>query len=135
MINKPTKLKRNAFTVHNFFKTLPSVWKLKKKTIFFLLSVTLIQSRALTPNDSDSILEDPQFEFYEKLKNLRFSFDCSDKAVGFYADQEHDCQIFHMCNGEGKRVPHVCANETSFNQEFRVCDWRHNFECSKAHEW
>lgn len=66
---------------------------------------------------------------------MTFTFDCSDKAVGFYADQEYDCQIFHMCNEEGERVPHVCANETSFNQEYRICDWKYNFECSEAHNW
>lgn len=71
----------------------------------------------------------------DNLKNLTFKFDCSDKAVGFYADQEYNCQIFHMCNEEGRRVPHVCANETSFNQEFRICDWEYNFDCSEAHKW
>ncbi|KAB0804730.1 hypothetical protein PPYR_01700 [Photinus pyralis] len=70
-----------------------------------------------------------------RFENMTFTFDCSNRAVGFYADPEYDCQIFHMCNGDGKRIPHVCANETSFNQEFRICDWEYNFDCSQAEKW
>ncbi|KAF5304768.1 hypothetical protein FQA39_LY09545 [Lamprigera yunnana] len=74
-------------------------------------------------------------QLYENFENLTFTFDCTNKAVGFYADKEYDCQIFHMCNEQGKRIPHVCANETSFNQEFRICDWEYNFDCSEAEKW
>ncbi|KAK5647219.1 hypothetical protein RI129_002111 [Pyrocoelia pectoralis] len=74
-------------------------------------------------------------EGYENFENLTFTFDCSNRAVGFYADPEYNCQIFHMCNEVGKRIPHVCANETSFNQEFRICDWEYNFDCSQAAKW
>ncbi|KDR15894.1 uncharacterized protein LOC110833106 [Zootermopsis nevadensis] len=72
---------------------------------------------------------------WEEFPNLTFSFDCSDRAVGFYADTEHHCQIFHMCDEDGRRIPYICANETSFNQEFRVCDWEYNFDCSQAQQW
>lgn len=69
------------------------------------------------------------------IEQIQFTFDCSNKAVGFYADVEYDCQIFHMCDAKGKRIPHVCANDTSFNQEFRICDWEYNFKCSDAPKW
>ncbi|XP_008195707.2 cuticular protein analogous to peritrophins 1-E isoform X3 [Tribolium castaneum] len=69
------------------------------------------------------------------IENATFTFDCTNRAIGFYADVEYDCQIFHMCDPEGRRIPHVCANDTSFNQEYRVCDWENNFDCSEAPKW
>ncbi|XP_046682965.1 uncharacterized protein LOC124369191 [Homalodisca vitripennis] len=72
---------------------------------------------------------------WEEFANLTFTFDCSDRAVGFYADQEHHCQIFHMCDEDGRRIPYVCANDTSFNQQYRVCDWEYNFDCADAQNW
>jgi Chitin binding Peritrophin-A domain. len=76
-----------------------------------------------------------QAKRWEDFPNLTFTFDCSDRAVGFYADTEHHCQIFHMCDEDGRRIPYICANDTSFNQEFRVCDWEYNFDCSQAPQW
>lgn len=72
---------------------------------------------------------------WEEFPNVTFTFDCSDKAVGFYADQEFNCQIFHMCDEDGRRIPYMCANDTGFNQEFRICDWQYNFDCSQVQEW
>ncbi|XP_022188530.1 U-scoloptoxin(01)-Er1a [Nilaparvata lugens] len=72
---------------------------------------------------------------WEDFPNLTFTFDCSDKAVGFYADTEHHCQIFHMCDEDGRRIPYICANDTSFNQQYRVCDWDYNFDCADAQNW
>ncbi|XP_044739496.1 U-scoloptoxin(01)-Er1a [Chrysoperla carnea] len=72
---------------------------------------------------------------WEDFPNLTFTFDCSDRSVGFYADTEHHCQIFHMCDEDGRRIPYICANETSFNQEFRICDWEYNFDCADATKW
>jgi hypothetical protein len=76
-----------------------------------------------------------QAKRWEDFPNLTFTFDCTDRAVGFYADTEHHCQIFHICDEDGRRIPYICANETSFNQEFRVCDWEYNFDCSQATQW
>ncbi|XP_049806749.1 uncharacterized protein LOC126249138 [Schistocerca nitens] len=72
---------------------------------------------------------------WEEFPNVTFTFDCSDRAVGFYADMEHHCQIFHMCDEDGRRIPYLCANDTSFNQEYRVCDWEYNFDCQKSQDW
>ncbi|KAK9890984.1 hypothetical protein WA026_013322 [Henosepilachna vigintioctopunctata] len=70
-----------------------------------------------------------------ELDNITFSFDCSKRAIGFYADVEYNCQFFHMCDQNGRRVPHMCANDTTFNQEYRICDWHYNFNCSEAPMW
>lgn len=63
---------------------------------------------------------------------MEFHFDCSDKPIGFYADLEFDCKIFHMCDAYGRRVPHICANDTAFNQRYRVCDWEYNVNCADS---
>ena len=44
-------------------------------------------------------------------------------------------QIFHMCDEDGRRIPYMCANETSFNQKFRVCDWNYNVDCESSPDW
>ncbi|XP_018324402.1 uncharacterized protein LOC108736459 [Agrilus planipennis] len=78
---------------------------------------------------------------YQRVKrgnsyeNMTFTFDCTNKPVGFYADQEYNCNVFHMCDEKGTRIPHACASGTSFNQEYRICDWDYNFNCSEAHKW
>lgn len=71
----------------------------------------------------------------DDLENITFTFDCTKRPIGFYADVEYNCQVFHMCDEKGNRIPHVCANDTSFNQEFRICDWEYNFDCEEAPKW
>ena len=44
-------------------------------------------------------------------------------------------QIFHMCDEDGRRIPYMCGNETSFNQKFRVCDWNYNVDCASSPDW
>ncbi|XP_059471301.1 U-scoloptoxin(01)-Er1a-like [Neocloeon triangulifer] len=72
---------------------------------------------------------------WEEFPNVTFTFDCTNRPIGFYADVEHHCHIFHMCDEEGRRIPYICANETGFNQEYRVCDWNYNFNCEDAPNW
>lgn len=73
--------------------------------------------------------------YIDNLDTTKFNFDCRDRPVGFYADIDYNCQIFHMCDEEHNRIPHICANETSFNQEYRICDWDYNFNCNHAEKW
>lgn len=40
-----------------------------------------------------------------------------------------------MCDGNKRRIPHICPQNTSFNQEYRICDWEYNFNCSDAPKW
>ncbi|XP_064085645.1 uncharacterized protein LOC135200863 isoform X5 [Macrobrachium nipponense] len=72
---------------------------------------------------------------WEEFPNVTFTFDCTNRPVGFYADQEFNCQLFHMCDEDGRRIPYMCANDTAFNQEYRICDWQYNFDCSAAQNW
>jgi len=69
------------------------------------------------------------------MPNVTFTFDCTDRPIGFYADLEFDCMIFHMCDEDGRRIPYMCGNNTSFNQKFRVCDWTYNVDCPNSPNW
>uniref|UniRef100_T1JAS0 Chitin-binding type-2 domain-containing protein n=1 Tax=Strigamia maritima TaxID=126957 RepID=T1JAS0_STRMM len=73
---------------------------------------------------------------WEELPNVTFHFDCTSRAVGFYADLEFECMIFHMCDEDGRRIPHICGGDgTGFNQEYRICDWMTNFNCKDSENW
>ena len=65
------------------------------------------------------------------------SFMCEFQPVeGYYADQEADCQLYHVCSdiGDGlySKFDFLCPNGTIFNQEEFVCDWWFNVDCSQA---
>ncbi|CAG7708409.1 unnamed protein product, partial [Allacma fusca] len=71
----------------------------------------------------------------ENYPSFELNFDCRDRPVGFYADVEHDCQVFHMCDADGVRIPHICPNDTAFHQQYRVCDWAYNVDCQDSPNW
>ncbi|XP_015602004.1 uncharacterized protein LOC107270990 [Cephus cinctus] len=86
-----------------------------------------------------------QLETYEDLSdipsdfdffaNLTFTFSCEGKSVGLYADQEYACRIFHVCDENGDDIPIICDNGTFFDQQQRICDWRQEIKCDRAHDW
>nr|XP_053627653.1 pro-resilin-like [Cherax quadricarinatus] len=65
-------------------------------------------------------------------------FSCDDQAVpGYYADTAPDasCQVFHICQDRAVRRQKdsfLCPNGTIFNQQYLVCDWWFNVDCSQA---
>lgn len=76
-----------------------------------------------------------QVKRWEEFPNATFTFDCTDRSIGFYADLEFDCQIFHLCDAAGRRVPYMCDKMTAFNQKYRVCDWAYNVDCEASPDW
>ena len=69
-------------------------------------------------------------------------FQCEDQAVsGYYADDadEAGCQVFHICQlretGQVQQDSFLCPNGTIFNQQYLVCDWWFNFDCSTAQDF
>jgi Chitin binding Peritrophin-A domain len=65
------------------------------------------------------------------------AFSCDGQVDGgFYADSETKCQAFHICatNGHGGLVKYsfLCPNGTIFNQNYFICDWWFNFDCTQA---
>ncbi|KAI1301587.1 hypothetical protein HDE_02777 [Halotydeus destructor] len=62
----------------------------------------------------------------------RTSFDCQDMDYsGFYADLETNCQVYHSCN-RGRKHSFLCPNGTIFSQEYLICDWWYNVDCSES---
>lgn len=64
-------------------------------------------------------------------------FSCEGQVNGgYYADSEAQCQVFHICaaNAEGglAKYSFLCPNGTIFNQEYFICDWWFNVDCSEA---
>ena len=55
---------------------------------------------------------------------------------GYYADPDTECQAFHVCTADGQgglsKNSFLCPNGTIFNQNYFICDWWFNFECSEA---
>ncbi|KAK7074672.1 hypothetical protein SK128_023726 [Halocaridina rubra] len=68
-------------------------------------------------------------------------FDCDFQTVpGYYADTDPEagCQVFHICQDRALRRQKdsfLCPNGTIFNQQYLVCDWWFNFDCSTAEDF
>ena len=67
------------------------------------------------------------------------SFLCDGQVDGgYYSDPEADCQAFHICAGDGTggltKYSFLCPNGTLFNQQYFVCDWWFNVDCSLAED-
>ena len=65
------------------------------------------------------------------------SFFCDGQVDGgYYSDPEAECQAFHICAGDGTggltKYSFLCPNGTLFNQQYFVCDWWFNVDCSLA---
>jgi len=65
------------------------------------------------------------------------AFTCEGQVNGgYYADPEAECQAFHICSagaeGELAKYSFLCPNGTIFNQEYFICDWWFNVDCSEA---
>ena len=54
----------------------------------------------------------------------------------YYADTDADCQSFHICAPDGSnsllKYSFLCPNGTLFNQQYFICDWWFNVDCSQA---
>merc|ERR1712244_42469 len=57
---------------------------------------------------------------------------------GYYSDPEAECQAFHICTADGAgglaKYSFLCPNGTLFNQNYFICDWWFNFDCSTAED-
>ena len=65
------------------------------------------------------------------------AFSCEGQVDGgYYADEEAECQVFHICTADGAgglaKYSFLCPNGTVFNQNYFICDWWFNFDCAEA---
>jgi len=68
------------------------------------------------------------------------SFLCDGQVDGgYYADPEAECQVFHICANDGTggltKYSFLCPNGTLFQQQYFVCDWWFNVDCSTAEDF
>ncbi|XP_027210934.2 uncharacterized protein [Penaeus vannamei] len=62
-------------------------------------------------------------------------FSCEEQQFpGYYADTapEAGCQVFHICQFDGRQDAFLCPNGTLFNQQYFVCDWWFNVDCAAS---
>jgi len=75
------------------------------------------------------------YPIYSEVPETSFSCD-GQVDGGYYADPEAECQVFHICAGSVEatlsRYSFLCPNGSLFNQEYFVCDWWFNVDCSQA---
>uniref|UniRef100_T1J0R3 Chitin-binding type-2 domain-containing protein n=1 Tax=Strigamia maritima TaxID=126957 RepID=T1J0R3_STRMM len=69
--------------------------------------------------------------FLEKIPKT--SFTCRNRIYGYYADQEANCQVFHICLNS-RKWSFLCPNQTKFNQDLLVCDYPDGVDCDIAEE-
>merc|ERR1711936_1226942 len=65
------------------------------------------------------------------------SFSCDGQVDGgYYGDPEAEFQAFHICANDGNsglsKFSFLCPNGTLFQQQYFVCDWWFNVDCSTA---
>merc|ERR1719336_1049217 len=77
------------------------------------------------------------YPIYAEVPETAFS--CEGQVDGgYYADPEAECQAFHICTADGAgglaQYSFLCPNGTLFNQNYFICDWWFNFDCSTAED-
>merc|ERR1712055_74027 len=77
------------------------------------------------------------YPIYSEVPETGFS--CEGQVDGgYYGDPEAECQAFHICTADGAgglaKYSFLCPNGTLFNQNYFICDWWFNFDCSTAEE-
>ena len=100
---------------------------------------------------SDALADDPvaalaanipgvpgeDYPIYAEVPESEFACD-GQVDGGYYADPEAECQAFHICTADGAgglaKYSFLCPNGTLFNQNYFICDWWFNFDCSTAEE-
>ncbi|KAI1286770.1 hypothetical protein HDE_10563 [Halotydeus destructor] len=78
----------------------------------------------------DSIPGEPESDYPTLTEVPETLFKCSDQEFpGYYGDVEARCQVFHVCQADGRKDSFLCPIGTIFNQQLFVCDWWTNFRC------
>lgn len=66
----------------------------------------------------------------------RTNFKCSQhQHPGYYADVEARCQVFHVCQPDGRHNAFLCPNGTIFSQRHFVCVWWYEFDCQESEKY
>ena len=109
------------------------------------IKISFLQGAASSPAGSDdniAMLEKAipgvpgeDYPIYAEVPESGFTCD-GQVDGGYYADPEAECQVFHICTADGAgglaQYSFLCPNGTVFNQNYFICDWWFNFDCSEA---
>ncbi|XP_064107997.1 mucin-19-like [Macrobrachium nipponense] len=99
-------------------------------------ALTAVDIIRLGDPDDDMIVGEAgsNYPTYAEVPNTSFS--CEQQGFpGYYADQDTQCQVFHICVTQGRRLEKfsfLCPNGTIFNQQYLVCVWWYDFDCGQA---
>ncbi|XP_043669331.1 uncharacterized protein LOC122629684 [Vespula pensylvanica] len=75
------------------------------------------------------VLVHPEEVFNTTPPPLRTNFSCFGRAMGFYADVEADCKVYHTCDDHGNKFSYRCPEETAFRQDALICDHARLVDC------
>lgn len=74
-----------------------------------------------------------QFNYYCSQNttppNVSTNFSCLNRPMGFYADVETNCRVYHTCDDHGNKFTYRCPEETAFRQDALICDHVHLVDC------
>merc|ERR1719278_1125438 len=105
-----------------------------------LASLGWCQEEAVDPIEalSEAIPGSPGEDYPIYATPPETSFGCDGYIEGYYADPEAECQAFHICANFGDanlvKYSFLCPNGTLFNQQYFICDWWFNVDCSQAED-
>merc|ERR1719278_1591228 len=105
-----------------------------------LASLGWCQEEAVDPIEalSEAIPGSPGEDYPIYATPPETSFGCDGYIEGYYADPEAECQAFHICANFGDanlvKYSFLCPNGTLFNQQYFICDWWVNVDCSQAED-
>merc|ERR1740116_404188 len=108
---------------------------------FVLLALALAQEEEVDPIEalSEAIPGSPGEDYPIYASPPETTLTCDAKIEGYYADTDADCQAFHVCASDGRdgllEYSFLCPNGTLFNQQYFICDWWFNVDCSQASEY
>ena len=74
------------------------------------------------------------FPNYEKIPNTGFSCNGVPYEPGMYADEQTQCQAYHVCF-QGRKESFLCGVGTVFNQAILACDYWHAVDCSRSRQF
>jgi len=122
-----------------FFLSSPPLQTLFKMKFVFALLVTIASN--VHGDDFETLAETipgvagDDYPIFAEVPETSFLCDGQTNG-GYYADTEAQCQAFHICASDGQgsltKYSFLCPNGTIFNQNYFICDWWFNVDCSLA---
>ena len=107
--------------------------------LILLLGLSALLSGAVGQSLEDTVPGVPgdDYPIYAEVPDTSFLCDGLVEG-GYYADPEAECQAFHICGSDGNggltKYSFLCPNGTIFQQQYFVCDWWFNVDCSLAED-